>query len=443
MFRRILIANRGEIAVRIIRACREKDITSIAVHSEPDRNSLHVFLADESICIGPAPLDQSYLNMPGLIAAAEACDADAIHPGYGFLAENTKFAGICRDCNIAFIGPTTNALKLSGDKAACREIADNAGVPIIDGSADVVHTPEEARAIADDVGFPVLVKAASGGGGKGMRIAHNDAALSGAFTLAANEAAIAFGDPRVYIERFVENARHIEFQIIADEHGACVALGERECTIQRRHQKLIEEAPAPTLDDDLRNTMADAALRVARAMGYTNAGTAEFLLTTDERFYFIEFNARIQVEHPVTEEVTGLDLIREQIRVAAGEPLGYADAPIQGHAIEARVYAEDPERDFAPCAGTINRCHIPGGPGIRVDTDLFAGCKVMPDYDPLLAKVIARGHDRDQAIRRLGGALDEVITEGVCNTAGLCARIIRGDRFGRGELSGDIIEEYI
>ncbi|MDX9973938.1 MAG: acetyl-CoA carboxylase biotin carboxylase subunit [FCB group bacterium] len=443
MFRRILIANRGEIAVRVIRACREMGITSIAVYSSADQESLHASLADESICIGPPSASESYLHMPAIIAAAEICDAQAIHPGYGFLSENPKFASVCRECNINFIGPTPEALALSGDKAACRKKVKAAGVPVVPGSDGIVTDPDDALKLAKEIGFPLLVKASAGGGGKGMRLAHNDVALKNALSMASSEAQSAFGDGGVYLEKFLENARHIEFQILADHHGHIITLGERECSIQRRHQKLIEETPSVRLTYSLRSKMAKAALRAARAINYTNAGTVEFLLTPDNQFYFIEFNARIQVEHPVTEEVTGIDLVKEQIRIASGEALGYSSVAPTGHAIEARVYAEDPEANFAPSPGNVGQCHLPGGPGIRVDTHLFAGYTVPRYYDSLLAKVIARGRNREEAIHRLAGALEEFATEGVKTTARVCARIIRSDRFLRGDLGPDLIEQFV
>jgi acetyl-CoA carboxylase biotin carboxylase subunit len=443
MFRRLLIANRGEIAVRIIRTCRQMGIATIAVYSTADKDSLHTKLADESICIGPPDPSESYLNVPRIIAAAEICDAQAIHPGYGFLSENAKFASICRDCHIAFIGPTSKAITLSGDKAECRAAAKAAGVPTVPGSDGLVVDPAEALRIAQKIGFPVLVKAAAGGGGKGMRIAHNDATLAHAVNMARAEAEAAFGDSGVYLEKFLENARHVEVQVIADEHGRIVTLGERECTIQRRHQKLIEETPSAILSNSLRAKMLKAAYKVARAIGYTNAGTAEFLLTNDGNFYFIEFNARIQVEHPVTEEVTSIDLIREQLRVAAGEPLGYSSVRNVGTAIEARVYAEDPDNGWRPSPGVIKKCHIPGGPGVRVDTHIYAGYEVPRYYDSMLAKVIARGRDRNEAIERLATALDEFYTEGVPTTANLCARIVRGDRFRRGDLGPDLLAAFL
>lgn len=441
--RRILIANRGEIAVRIIRACRDAGITSIAVYSNADHDSLHTSLADESICIGPPQASESYLHIPSIIAAAEICDAQAIHPGYGFLSESPKFATICRECNIGFIGPSPEAISLCGDKAACRSKVKHAGVPTVPGSEGLVKDPEAALKVAKDIGFPVLIKAAAGGGGKGMRIAHNDVALQNALQLAATEAQAAFGDGGVYLEKFVEGARHVEIQILADQSGKVIALGERECSIQRRHQKLIEETPAPGLSSGMRNKMAKAAMRAARATGYTNAGTAEFILAPDNNFYFIEMNARIQVEHPVTEEVLGMDLVREQIRIASGEPLGYSTVRPQGHAIEARIYAEDPENNFAPSPGLVSRVHFPGGPGIRVDSHLYSGYTVPRYYDSLLAKIVAHGADRDEAINRLAGALGEFRAEGIETTAKLCQRIIGSARFRRGDLGPDLIDEYV
>ncbi|HOE66269.1 MAG TPA: acetyl-CoA carboxylase biotin carboxylase subunit [Candidatus Hydrogenedentes bacterium] len=443
MFRRILIANRGEIAVRVIRACREMGITSIAVYSKADQDCLHTSLADESICIGPPTSTDSYLHIPSIVAAAEICDAQAIHPGYGFLSENPKFASICRECHIGFIGPTPEAISLSGNKSECRAKVKSAGVPVVPGSEGLIRDPDEALKIAKAIGFPVLVKASAGGGGRGMRIAHNDVALKNAVSMASNEAAAAFGDGGVYLEKFVENARHVEFQIFGDNHGRLIALGERECSIQRRHQKLIEETPSPALNHSLRNKMAKAAVRAAKAIGYTNAGTAEFLLAPDNQFYFIEFNARIQVEHPVTEEVMGVDLVKEQIRVAAGDPLRLREGDPHGCAIEARVYAEDPDNNFAPNPGTVTRCHFPGGPGVRVDSHLFSGYTVPRYYDSLLAKVIGYGETRDEAIGRLAGALDEFTTEGVKTTANLCARIIQSDRFRRGDLGPDMVDLFL
>ncbi len=443
MFKRILIANRGEIAVRIIRACREMGITSVAVYSTADKDSLHARLADECICIGPADPAESYLKASSIIAAAEVSDVEAIHPGYGFLAESPRFASICRECRIIFIGPSAETIALCGDKAACRRHVRDAGVPVVPGSPGDIKAPGEAARIAQDIGYPLLVKAAAGGGGRGMRIAHNEATLKHAVAMAASEAEAAFGNAGVYLEKFVENARHIEFQVLGDTVGKCVCLGERECTIQRRHQKLIEETPSTALDESLRARMAEAALTAANAVRYTNAGTVEFLLDPNDNFFFIEMNARIQVEHTVTEEATDIDLVREQIRLAAGAPLGYTEVKAAGAAIEARVYAEDPALNFRPNPGMIRRCHIPGGPGIRVDTHLFSGYEVPRYYDSLLAKVIARGKNRDEAIERLSGALDELFVENIATTAQLCARIVRGDRFRRGDIGPDLLNEYL
>lgn len=443
MFRRVLVANRGEIAVRVIRACKAMGIHTIAVYSTADRDCLHVHLADEAVCIGPPEPTESYLNIPRIISAAEITDAQAIHPGYGFLSENAKFATICRDCKIEFIGPTPEAINLSGDKSACRQAVKAAGVPIVPGSDGLVTDAAEAIRLGSTLGFPLLVKAAAGGGGKGMRIAHNEATLQHAVKMAMTEAQAAFGDGGVYMEKFLENARHVEVQVLGDKHGRIVTLGERECSIQRRHQKLIEETPSPALTNSTRNKIAKAAYKAAKAIGYSNAGTAEFLYTPDGHFYFIEFNARIQVEHPVTEEVTGIDLVREQLRVAAGEPLGYSYVKPEGHAIEARIYAEDPDQNFRPSPGLIEHLHIPGGIGIRVDTHLFGGYEVPRYYDSMLAKLIAHGRTREEAIERIAVALDEFYTDKVKTTADLCARIVRGDRFRRGDLGPDLLDEYL
>jgi acetyl-CoA carboxylase biotin carboxylase subunit len=426
-----------------MRACREMGITSIAVYSQADETSMHVGLADESICIGPPPASESYLNIPGIIAAAEICDAQAIHPGYGFLSESPKFATVCRDCHITFIGPSPESISLTGDKSTCRDTVKAAGVPVVPGSEGRISEAKDALELARSIGFPVLIKAAAGGGGKGMRIAHNDVALNHAFKVATTEAEAAFGDGGVYIEKYIEDARHIEVQILADNYGKTIALGERDCSLQRRHQKLIEESPAPNLNASVRNRIIRAALRAAKATGYTNAGTAEFLLGGDGQFYFIEFNARIQVEHPVTEQVTGIDLVHEQIRLAAGENLGYAGPRRKGWSIEARIYAEDPDNGFAPSPGVIRNLYLPGGPGIRIDTHIFAGYTVPRYYDSLLAKIIAWGSDRDQAVERLSGALDEFRIDGIKTTAPFCARILRSSRFRRGDVSTGFIDWFL
>ena len=444
MFRRILIANRGEIAVRIIRACRQLGVTSIAVYSDADADSMHVALADESICIGPASSSESYLHIPGIIAAAEICDAHAIHPGYGFLSENANFAQICADCNIGFIGPSPEAIAQSGDKSVCRDIVKAVGVPVVPGSDGLVESAEEAIQIAKEIGYPVLIKASAGGGGKGMRIAHNDASLITAFNVASAEAEANFGDGSMYLEKFVENARHIEIQILADEHGKIVSFGERECSIQRRHQKLIEESPSTAITPAIRTKMSKAAIKVAKATKYSNAGTVEFLFDIDtNNFYFIEFNARIQVEHPVTEAVTQKDLVAEQIRIASGEPLGYSSVKSVGHAIEVRINAEDPDKDFQPSPGLVTGLYLPGGPGVRVDTHIRAGYRVPMYYDSLLAKLIVWGETREQAIERAAGACDEFRVEGINTTAGLCAKILRSGRFRRGDITVNFVEQFL
>jgi acetyl-CoA carboxylase, biotin carboxylase subunit len=444
MFRRLLIANRGEIAIRIIRACRQLGITSIAVYSDADADSMHVALADESICIGPAAASESYLHIPSIIAAAEICDAQAIHPGYGFLSENSKFAQICKDCHIGFIGPSPEAILQSGDKSICRDLVKTVGVPVVPGSDGIIASADEALKIANEIGFPVLVKASAGGGGKGMRIAHNDVALQSAFSVAVAEAEANFGNGSVYLEKFVENARHIEVQIIADQHGKVVALGERECSIQRRHQKLIEETPSTALKESVRSKMLKAAIKVAKATNYSNAGTVEFLYDDDtSNFYFIEFNARIQVEHPVTEEVFQKDLVVEQIRVASGEHLSFGNIKPKGFAIEARINAEDPDRDFQPSPGKVTELYLPGGPGIRVETHIRAGYTVPMYYDSMLTKIIAWGETRDDAIERLAGACDEFKVEGIATTAGLCAKILRSGRFRRGDINTNFVEQFM
>jgi len=440
VFRKVLIANRGEIALRVIRACRELGIRTVAVYSEADRESLHVRFADEDVCIGPPPARESYLNVPRIIAAAEVTGADAIHPGYGFLAENAEFSEICERSELTFIGPTPQQIRLMGDKAAARRTMKEVGVPIVPGT-DAIGDPDEALAQAREIGFPVLIKAAAGGGGKGMRVAQDADDFERQYSMARNEAAAAFGDDTVYVEKYLSRTRHIEFQIMGDSHGRVVHLGERDCSIQRRHQKLIEEAPSPALTPALRQAMGDAAVRGARAIDYVGAGTIEMLLNEDESFYFMEMNTRIQVEHPVTEMCTGVDLVREQIRTAAGLPLTLPDHVIQlrGHAIECRINAEDPARNFAPSPGTIATFHPPGGPGVRVDTHMYAGYRVPPFYDSLLMKLIVHAATRDEAIARMRRALAETVIEGVHTTLPFLQAVMDHPAF----IAGDVDTRFL
>src|SRR3989338_4315270 len=418
MFSKILIANRGEVALRVIRACKELGIRTVAVYSEPDINSLHVKYADEAICIGSAASANSYLNIPSIISAAEITDVEAIHPGYGFLAEDAHFAEICESCKIKFIGPTPQNIRLMGDKMAAKETAKKAGLPVIPGSRAVVKTKEEALKVAKEIKYPVIIKAASGGGGKGMRVCHNDVRLISAFLTAQREAEAAFGNPDVYIEKYIEKPRHIEFQILGDQYGHIVHLGERDCTIQRRHQKLVEETPSPALDQKLRKRMSELAMKGAKSIGYVNAGTIEFLLDSDDSFYFMEMNTRIQVEHPITEAVTGIDLVKEQIRIAGGEKLRYRqdDIKFSGSAIECRILAEDPDNDFMPSPGKIGTLSLPGGYGVRVDTHIYQGYEISPYYDSMIAKLIAHGANRYESIKICARALEEFIIEPVKTT---------------------------
>jgi len=436
VFKKVLIANRGEIALRVIRACRELGLQTVAVYSEADRDSLHVRFADDDVCIGPPPARLSYLNIPAIIAAAEITGADAIHPGYGFLAENAEFAEACRNSNITFIGPTPEQIQLMGDKAAARKLAAELGIPVVPGSPGPVDDADRALAIAREIGFPVIIKAAAGGGGKGMRVAQDAEAFGQAFQLARNEALAAFGSPDVYLEKYLARPRHIEIQIMGDRHGKVMHLGERDCSIQRRHQKLIEEAPSPALDQSARERIGEAAVRACAHIGYVGAGTVEFLLDEDRCFYFMEMNTRIQVEHPVTEMVTGFDLVKEQIRVAAGERLSFTlmGNRLRGHAIECRVNAEDPSRGFQPSPGTITAYHPPGGPGVRVDTHIYAGYTVPPYYDSLLAKVIVHGNSRAEALARMSQALDSFIIEGVTTTIPFLKRVIHHPDFQAGQV---------
>ena len=442
MFKKVLIANRGEIALRIIRACRELGIATVAVYSEADRESLHVRFADDDVCIGPAPARDSYLKIPQIIAAAEITGADAIHPGYGFLAENAEFAEIVTASNITFIGPTPDQIRSMGDKAEARRLAQAAGLPIVPGTPGPVADVEEAVAAARAIGFPVIIKAAAGGGGKGMRVAPDEEDFGRHFQLARGEALAAFGNDAVYIEKYLERPRHVEIQVFGDTQGRVVHLSERDCSVQRRHQKLIEEAPSPAMTPELRADMGGAAVKLAERIGYVGAGTMEFLLNGDRSYYFMEMNTRIQVEHPVTEMTTGWDLVKEQIRVAAGEPLSVPESGLflRGHAIECRVNAEDPARNFQPCPGVVNTFHPPGGPGVRVDTHLYAGYTVPPYYDSLLAKVIVHGNDRAEALARMHQALDGFIIEGVTTTIPFLGRVLVHPAFQAGDVDTKFVE---
>jgi len=441
MFKKVLIANRGEIALRVIRACRELGIQTVAVYSEADRESLHVRFADDDVCIGPAPSRDSYLRIPRLIAAAEITGADAIHPGYGFLAENAEFAETCAASGITFIGPTPEQIRVMGDKASARRAMSAVGVPIVPGTPGPVEDVDEALGFARDIGFPVIIKAAAGGGGKGMRVARDPDDFARSFQLARSEALSAFGNGDVYVEKFLERPRHVEFQVLGDSKGKVIHLGERDCSVQRRHQKLIEEAPCPVMTPELRAAMGDAAVRGAQAINYVGAGTVEMLLDTDGSFYFMEMNTRIQVEHPVTEMLTGVDLVKEQIRAAAGEPLTVSELPMfRGHVIECRVNAEDPARNFQPSPGLIHTFHPPGGPGVRVDTHVYAGYTVPPFYDSLLAKLIVQGRDRPEALRRMQIALESFVVEGVTTTIPFLARVMQHPNFMRGDVHTKFLE---
>ncbi len=442
MFKKVLIANRGEVALRVIRACRELGIATVAVYSEADRESLHVRFADDDVCIGPPPARDSYLRIPMLIAAAEITGADAIHPGYGFLSERAEFAEIVRASNIAFIGPTPEQIRAMGDKAQARKLALEALVPIVPGTPGPVADGEEALGRAREIGFPVIIKAVAGGGGKGMRVATDEDDFGRHFQLARSEALAAFGDDAVYLEKYLSRPRHVEIQVMGDQHGRLAHLNERDCSVQRRHQKLIEEAPSPALTPELRARMGEAAVHLAQRIDYVGAGTVEFLLDEDGAFYFMEMNTRIQVEHPVTEMCTGIDIVKEQIRVAAGERLSIPEGGVQlrGHAIECRVNAEDPARNFQPSPGLVTTFHPPGGPGVRVDTHIYAGYTVPPYYDSLLAKVIVHGNDRTEALARIHQALDGFIVEGVTTTIPFLGRVIMHPAFQAGDVDTKFLE---
>jgi acetyl-CoA carboxylase, biotin carboxylase subunit len=442
VFNKILIANRGEIALRIIRTCREMGIKTVAVYSEADKDSLHVRFADEAVCIGPPPSRESYLNIPRIISAAEITNADAIHPGYGFLAENAEFSEICQDSEIKFIGPSPEMIKAMGDKSFAKNTMKASGVPVVPGSDGVVTSVEDARRIAAEFGYPVLIKASAGGGGKGMRIVRDESELENSFAMATNEALSAFGNGDVYVEKFVEAPRHIEIQVLGDQFGNVIHLGERDCTVQRRHQKLIEETPSPFITPEIREAMGAAAVKGAMSVNYEGAGTVEFIVDINKNFYFMEMNTRIQVEHPVTEQVTGVDLIREQIAVASGLKLKVKKVRREGHSIECRINAENPDKNFAPSPGKITDFHMPGGLGIRVDTHAYANYYIPPYYDSMLAKLIVTADTREDAIKRMYRALDEFIIEGVYTTIPFHKKVMRHEKFIEGDYDTSFIEKY-
>ncbi|MFQ5825406.1 MAG: acetyl-CoA carboxylase biotin carboxylase subunit [bacterium] len=442
MFKKILIANRGEIALRIIRACKELDIATVAVYSEADADSLHVRFADEVVCIGPGPSNQSYLNIPRIISAAEVTNAEAIHPGYGFLAENANFAEICASCNIQFIGPAPDMIESMGNKSLAKETMKAAGVPVIPGSEGVLKDKNDARKIAQEIGYPVIIKASAGGGGRGMRIVRDAENLENAFDMARTEAESAFGNPDLYLEKYFEHPRHIEVQILGDSYGNVIALGERECSIQRKHQKLIEESPSPAVTPEISKKMVNAANKGAKSIQYQSAGTIEFLFT-DDKFYFMEMNTRIQVEHPVTEAVFDVDLIKKQIEVAAGEKIVWdKDFQMRGHAIECRINAEDPAKDFRPSPGKITSFHVPGGPGVRVDTHAYAQYIIPSFYDSLIAKIITHGENREEAIVRMSRCLEEFVIEGVHTTIPFHQMVLENRKFLDGDFDTKFVEQF-
>jgi acetyl-CoA carboxylase biotin carboxylase subunit len=442
VFKKVLIANRGEIALRIVRVCKQFGVKTVAVYSTADRDSLHVRFADEAVCIGPPPGRESYLKIPRIIAAAEITGADAIHPGYGFLAENANFAEICATSGIKFIGPTPEMISAMGDKAVAKETMKKAGVPVVPGSDGVVASVEEALAIVRSIGLPVIIKAVAGGGGRGMRIVRDEAELESAFKTAQHEAAQGFNNADVYIEKFIEQPRHVEVQVFGDQHGNVIQLGERDCSVQRRHQKLIEESPSPVVDEDLRTEMGQAAIKGCKAVNYENAGTIEFLVDKDRKFYFMEMNTRIQVEHPVTEQVTGHDLIKLQLRVASGERLPKKKIVSRGHALECRINAEDPSNGFRPSPGKVTDFHIPGGFGVRVDTHVYAGYLVPPYYDSLIAKLIVYAQTREGAIQKMAGALEEFVVEGIKTTLPFHRQVMADEKFRTGKFDTSFLDTF-
>lgn len=443
MFNKVLIANRGEIALRIIRACKELDIKTVAVYSDADRESFHVKAADGAICIGPAKSSGSYLNKTALLSAVEVADAEAVHPGYGFLSENASFAEVCENCGVKFIGPTSSVMRLMGNKIAAKKVAEKAGVPVLPWSGCAISEEKDAAAIAKKIGFPVIIKAASGGGGRGMKLVHTQAALGSAFHMARREALSAFGDGDVFMERYCEKPRHIEIQVMADEHGNIVHLGERECSIQRRHQKIVEECPSVAVDEKLRSRMGEASVKLCKDIGYTSVGTVEFLLDKNKHFYFMEMNTRVQVEHPVTELTVGMDIVKEQIRIAAGEKLDVSqkDVCLKGHSIECRINAEDP-LTFVPSPGKITELYVPGGPGVRVDTAIYCNYTVPSHYDPLIAKLIVHAETRELAIKRMGRALEEFHVKGIKTNIPLLIKIMKDHDFIAGNIDIDFISKF-
>ena len=442
---KILIANRGEIAVRIIRACKEMNIKTVAIYSEADKDSLHTRLADEAICIGPANSNKSYLNYKNIVEAAYITGSDSIHPGFGFLSENSQFAKICEESNIKFIGPSYEVIKLMGNKSNAKEMMEKAGVPVVPGSKGSIKSINDAKKIAQDIGYPIMLKAAAGGGGKGIRIVNSEEELESSYNIVKQEAMISFKDDEIYIEKFIQNPRHVEIQILADEHGNVIHLGERDCTVQRRNQKVIEETPSMAIDEKLREKMGEAAVKAAKKVGYTSCGTIEFLVDKNKNFYFMEMNTRIQVEHGITEERTGIDIVKEQIRIAAGEKLKIKqkDVEFRGHVIECRINAENPEKNFRPCPGKITGLILPGGNGIRVDTFVYEGYTIPPNYDSMIAKIIAHGKTRNEAISKMKRALEETVIDGVDTNIDFLFKIIRNSNFLRGKYDTAFIEKEI
>lgn len=445
MINKILIANRGEIAVRIIRACKEMNVKTVAVYSEVDKNAMHVKLADEAICIGPANSSKSYLNFKNIIEAANITGADAIHPGFGFLSENSQFAKICEESNIKFIGPNYKVIEMMGNKSNAKELMKNAGVPVVPGSDGSVKGLKDAIKIANEIGYPIMLKAAAGGGGKGIRIVNVPEELESNYNIVKQEAKLSFNDDEIYIEKFIKNPRHVEIQILADEHGNVIHLGERDCSIQRRNQKVIEETPSTAIDDKLRNKMGESAIKAVKASGYTSCGTIEFLVDSDKNFYFMEMNTRIQVEHPITEERTGIDIVKSQIRVSAGEPLKIKqkDIKFNGYSIECRINAENPDKNFRPCPGTITGVILPGGNGVRVDTAIYSGYTIPSNYDSMIAKIITHGDTRNEAISKMKRALEETVIEGVDTNIDFLFKIIKNPNFIRGNFDTSFIEKEI